>query len=588
MGRIAEEIIQRIRDRIDIVDLVGRSVSLKQAGRNFKGLCPFHDEKTPSFNVRPDRGSFYCFGCNEGGDVFAFLIKSENLTFPEAVRTLGREAGIEVPESAGAERGVTERLFEVTELAQRCFRDALGVAGNPGADYLAKRGLDPETIDDFGIGFAPDRWDTVANALRAARIPADVGEQAGLLAPRERGGHYDRLRGRVVFPIRDVRGRIVAFGGRALGADQTPKYLNTPESPIFHKRSSFYGLPGALEPIRRSERAVVVEGYFDLIALHRAGIENVLATCGTALGEDHARGLRRRTREVLLLFDGDEAGQRAMERALEILLPQGLRVRAAALPAGQDPDDFREQEGDAALRALVAAAPPALERVIQRSVAQGRATAWEKADAVELVARVLALVPSAVERSEFARQLALAVDTDPANVEAAVRAVVRGADAREAVPMPPRRQGPEDRIVMELARSFVEYPLLVRDVAREELAPLLPDGPLGELVTALLDALPEAPKPDVEALAARLGGEARSLLRLLVADERELDEETAARVVEDTLRWLRRRRHREARRELTSKLRGGDQDWREVLVEKDRLRDEFEDVETVPPMGTPN
>jgi DNA primase len=301
VGLIPDEIIQQIRERVDLVDLVGRFVTLKKAGRSYKGLCPFHGEKTPSFNVNPDRQAFYCFGCQTGGNAITFLMKIENLSFPEAARALARERGIEIPEEGSGERGLSERLFEANEVAQAAYRAALAAPGNPALAYLEKRGIDAASIERFGIGFAPDRWDFVATRLREKGIPAELGERAGILAPRSSGGHYDRLRGRVTFPIRDTRGRILGFGGRALGEGQEPKYLNTPESPIFRKREAFYGYPFALDPIRRGERAVVVEGYFDLIALHRAG------------GGD-ARHLRHRARPTTRATCAADAGGRAVLR----------------------------------------------------------------------------------------------------------------------------------------------------------------------------------------------------------------------------------------------------------------------------------
>jgi DNA primase len=275
--------------------------------------------------VSPERGIFHCFGCGAGGNVFAFLMRHENLTFPEAARALARECGVEIPETSGGDVGESERLVAANQVAQRIYRAALaGTEGGTARAYLAGRGLDAAACERFGLGFAPDRWDAVVQALAAARIPPALGERAGLLAARESGGHYDRLRGRVTFPIQDARGRIVGFGGRAIAPEQEPKYLNTPETPLFRKRESFYGFPAALEAIRRAERAVVVEGYFDRIALAEAGLAEGVATCGTALGPEHARQLRRRTREVVLLFDGDDAGARAVERALEVCLPAGF------------------------------------------------------------------------------------------------------------------------------------------------------------------------------------------------------------------------------------------------------------------------
>ncbi len=572
MGRIPDEIIQRVRDRVDVVELVGRSVALKRTGRSYKGLCPFHGEKTPSFHVNPDRGSYYCFGCQEGGDAFSYLMKVENLTFLEAVRSLARECGVEIPESGGGERGATERLYAANEIAQRLYRRAFDEPGNPAAVYLERRGLSAADAERFEIGYAPDRWDGVATALAAERVPAEVGEQAGLLARRSRGdGHYDRLRNRLTFPIRDARGRIVGFGGRALAADDEPKYLNTPESPVFRKRESFYGLPEALAAMRRAERAVVVEGYFDRIALARAGLDEALATCGTALGEGHARGLRRRTRNVVLLFDGDEAGQRAMLRSLEVLLPAGLRVRAALLPEGHDPDDLLRRDGPDALRRIVEQAPAALDFAIERAVAAGCASPAEKADAVAAVAPLLAQVPSGVERSAFAVRLALSVGTEARHVEAAIRAAARGEDARDAVPVAPRRSAPEERKIRLLARSLVDHPSLAARVPRDELAELVPAGPLRELLAALVEAAGEARSVSVEELAGRLGAEEARLLRQLAVADDALEERAAARTIDDTLRWLRKERVNERLRALTRRLRDPDADVEAILEEKKQL-----------------
>ena len=568
MARIADEIIQQVRDRVDIVDLVGRFVSLKPSGRNHKGLCPFHDEKTPSFSVNRERQSYKCFGCGEGGSAFGFLMQLENLSFPEAVRTLAAEHGIEVPETGSGERGLTERLHEANEIAQTGYREALSGRSKAALDYLSQRGIDAATIERHGIGFAPDRWDFVAEALRAKKISAEIGERAGLLAERRSGGHYDRLRGRVTFPIRDVRGRVIGFGGRAIGEGQEPKYLNTPESPIFRKRQSFFGLPQALEPIRREGRAVVVEGYFDLIALNRAGIGSALATCGTALTEDHGRELRRRTRNVVLLFDGDEAGQKAMERSLEVLLPADLRVHAAVLPAGDDPDTFLAREGDEALRELVDAAPSGLDVVMRRAVASGVSSPAEKADAVAALAPLLALISSPVEAGAYAKQLALAVDTEAHHVEAAVRAVRRGQDARDALPIAPRAEPAEVRKLRRLARGLVEHPHLATRVRSEGLDAFSTEHPVVELLHRLVRAAGEKRCVYLEELSVGLSDAARSLLYALAVDDHPPEEGAAEQTVDDTNRWLHRQLERARQRALTEALRSGGADVESLLREK--------------------
>jgi DNA primase len=573
LSRIADEIIQEVRDRVDIVELIGRHLTLKKSGRNHVGLCPFHSEKTPSFNVNSDRQSYYCFGCNEGGSAFTFLMHVENLTFPEAVRTLARECGIEVPESSGGARSNTEMLYRANEVAQARYRKALLVPGNPALAYLEARGLAADAIEKFQLGYAPDSWDAVAHALRDEGISPEVGTQVGLLAERSSGGHYDRLRDRVTFPICDVRGRVIGFGGRAISPGGEPKYLNTPESPIFRKRAALYGYPDALGPIRSAARAVIVEGYFDRIALDLAGVSNAVATCGTALTPDHVRDLRRRTGEAVLLFDGDDAGWRALEKALQLLLPEGLRVRAAVLPTGDDPDSFSAREGTDALEALVNSATPAIEAVIARVAAAGHDTAWKTADAVAEVVPMLALIPGVVERSEYATQLALAVGTQPRHVEAAVAAQRRGEDPRDAVPERPRRSGPEDRITAQLVRSLIEYPALLERVSTDELLTLLPAGPAEEIVRALVSG-PLAERLDVEALCEHLEDDAKRLLRELATNNAELDADTAARILDDTIQWLRKRLRNEEARALTEQLRGEGDDWRAVLEEKQRLQEQ--------------
>jgi DNA primase len=573
LSRIADEIIQEVRDRVDIVELIGRHLTLKKSGRNHVGLCPFHSEKTPSFNVNSDRQSYYCFGCNEGGTAFTFLMHIENLTFPEAVRTLARECGIEVPESGGGGRSNTDILYRANEIAQVRYRKALLVPGNPALAYLETRGFAAGAVEKFQLGYAPDSWDAVAKALRDEGISPEIGTQVGLLAERRSGGHYDRLRDRVTFPICDVRGRVIGFGGRAISPGQEPKYLNTPESPLFHKRAALYGYPDALGPIRSAARAVVVEGYFDRIALDLAGVSNAVATCGTALTPDHVRDLCRRTGEVVLFFDGDEAGQRALEKALQLLLPEGLRVRAAVIPAGDDPDSFSAREGTGALRALVDSAPRAIETVIARVAAGGHDTAWKTADAVAEVVPMLALIPGVVERSEYATQLALAVGTQPRHVEAAVTAQRRGEDPRDAIPVRPRKSGPEDRIAAQLVRSLIEYPALIERISIDELLALLPAGPTEEVVRALASE-PLAERLDVEAICEHLGDDAKRLLRELATNNTELDADTATRILDDTIQWLRKRLLNEEGRALTQQLRGEGDNWRAVLEEKQRLREQ--------------
>jgi DNA primase catalytic core len=590
LSRIPDSTIAEIRGRADIVGLVGRYVELKQAGRNWRGLCPFHSEKTPSFNVNPDRQMFHCFGCQEGGDVIAFLMKHSGLSFPEAARSLASELGIEIPEKRDAgEAGLTARLFEANEIAHALYREALREAeGKIARNYLLSRGYDGQLADQFGIGYAPARWDAVATRLRERRIGAEIGVKAGLLLDRKSGsGHYDRLRGRLIFPIHDVRGRVIGFGGRALEADQDPKYLNTPETPIFQKRHGFYGFPDALESIRRAGRVVICEGYFDRIAFARAGLGEALATCGTALSAEHGEQLRRRTREIVLVFDGDRAGQAATEKALSVLLPHGLRVRAALIPDGRDPDDYLKQEGPEALRRLVDDAPDALELTIRNAVRHGIATPDQKADVVARVAPLVARVADAVSRDEYARRLALAINAAPAAVAAIVRDAARSSlqtphvDAVALGLERERRDDPEERQLRALARLCLQQPQLIGDeiaLQIEEIVPLgawkaiireiLEAGQQGELAVSL--AAGEGGGVDPFVVEARLDHESRARLREIAVDDTPIDaERSVEQVLGDLLGWFDERRLAARGHELTRQLRISDEDYEGLLAKKD-------------------
>jgi DNA primase len=588
LSRIPETAIHEIRNRADIVSLVSRYVELKQAGRNWKGLCPFHNEKTPSFNVNSDRQIFHCFGCQEGGDVIAFLMKHDGLSFPEAARSLAGELGIEIPEERGApEAGLGTRIYEANEIAQELYREALRKPeGEIARSYLTSRGFDGAAADRFGIGFAPARWDAVAERLRKKRIAGDLGVKAGLLAERKSGsGHYDRLRGRLTFPIQDVRGRVIGFGGRALEADQEPKYLNTPESPVFQKRNTFYGYPDALESIRRSGRVILCEGYFDRIAFARADLGEALATCGTALTADHGIQLRRRSREIVLVFDGDSAGQQATEKALAVLLPHGLRVRAVSIPEGLDPDDYLSREGAAALRKLVDEAPDALELSIRNALRQGTTSPDQKADAVAHVAPLVARVADAVSRDEYVRRLAMAVDASTAAVAAIVRDAVRGStqvpqvDSEALGLARDRRDLPEERQLRALARVCLLRPQLVGDEMALKFQEILPVGAWKSIILQLIESAAEGlliadgeGGVDSFAVESQLDEEARLRLREIAMDDAPIDgERTADQVLDDLIGWFDLRRLAAREQDLKRRLRDPEADHTALLAERHAL-----------------
>jgi DNA primase len=339
--QIPQDIIDRIRDQADIVDVVSRFVELKRMGSNHKGLCPFHEEKTPSFNVNSDRQIFHCFGCGVGGNVFTFLMEVEGVSFPEAVRSLGKRYGIEVPDRSRADdtQSQTEGLYRLCDFAARWFHRNLmdKRTGASARAYLEKRGIPETAWRTFQIGYAPERWDAFCVAARRKRVPMEDLKTLKLIITGEKG-QYDYFRSRVIFPIPLLSGRVVGFGGRALGKGVEPKYLNSVESPIYAKRRILYGLPQAREAIRAKRRAILVEGYTDCISLHVAGFENVVASCGTAMTAEHASLMRRLTREIVLLPDADAAGLDAALASGSIFLSAGFDVRVAVLAEGMDPD----------------------------------------------------------------------------------------------------------------------------------------------------------------------------------------------------------------------------------------------------------
>lgn len=370
--------LDELRARSTLSDVVGKRVQLKKAGGRgeWSGLCPFHNEKTPSFTVSDDKGFYHCFGCGEHGSVFDFVIKTDGLSFPEAVERLAGDAGMEVPRDTPEERQRQERrktLVDVTEAAAAYFERCLRMPeGKAALEYLRSRGLDDATIRHFRLGYSPDSRGGLKGALSKEGFDERLMVEAGLLIvpPEERQDRtpYDRFRGRVMFPIADRRGQVIAFGGRAMG-DAEPKYLNSPETPIFHKSYVLYGLNWALATARKKGRVVVCEGYMDVIALHRAGVEEAVAPLGTALTEDHLKELWRVAPEPVLCFDGDNAGQRAAGRAAERALPAlraGIGLRFAELPKGHDPDTLIRDRGAEAMEGLLSAALP-LSEVLWRA-----------------------------------------------------------------------------------------------------------------------------------------------------------------------------------------------------------------------------
>src|SRR5579864_1100137 len=429
MARFSDDKLEEIRTRADIVEVIGAHVRLKRAGRNFVGLCPFHNEKTPSFSVNPERGFFHCFGCGAGGTVFNFVMRTEGLSFPEAIESLARRYGVMLPErgaEAGPGAGERDAALRANQIAADFFIHVLWKTpdGAAAREYLSARGVAAETARTFMLGFAPERPANLARALEKRGLLA-AAVRLGLVK-QDGAGVRDMFRARLMFPIRDSQGRVLAFGGRVLD-QRLPKYINSPESPLYSKSRNVYGLYEARAAIASADRAIVVEGYLDAIAVCQAGFKETVASLGTALTVDQLRLVGRQTRNVLACFDGDAAGRKASLRALEIFLAAGLLGRGIFIPPGFDPDTFIKQRGAQAFAELIASAELLADYFLAEQAAAARGSLEGRARAASAVAEVLKAVSNAFEFDLLARKAADALGVGEEVLRAEARRPARGA-----------------------------------------------------------------------------------------------------------------------------------------------------------------
>lgn len=557
---ISADTLEQIKRRTDLVALIGESVRLTRRGRSWVGLCPFHKEKSPSFHVTPERGRFHCFGCSEGGNAFDFVMRTEGLSFPEAARRLAERAGVAIEETGtredrtreAAHKRARDELFSAMHLATVYFEKMLHE--HPDArvarDELAKRRLVADAPTDrvalalaaFRIGYAPAGWDGLAQFFREQGVSPALGEQVGLLAPRQgRAGHYDRFRNRLMFAVVDLQGRVVAFSGRILPDPQTGlvdketgKYVNSPETPIYKKGETVFGLFQARQGIRQSGEAVIVEGNFDVVSLHARGVDNVVAPLGTAFTPEQAQLIKRFTPTVTLLFDGDAAGRKAVRRAQDAIRRAGLAGKAATLPDGTDPDDLARERGAEGVRAVLKQARGLLEHLIQSALDEGfaRGDAEERAQRAKEVVELLAAEDDPTVRA-MAQRYADDIAGQLASRDASlglVDARTFGALARQvhaALHRPPQpgrdaSRGPRDPIVEAALGAILDYPELLDD---EQIAPRLGllDGDPVLVVAALQRASRDA--LDVDALLAEVPPSTHGFVsrRLVAPAHAELD-----------------------------------------------------------------
>ncbi len=580
-----------VRAAADIVKIVGDYVKLRKAGANLMGLCPFHQEKTPSFAVHPSKQIFHCFGCGVGGDVFKFVMLIENLSFPEALRRVAEKVGIALRETVSDQTfdaNALERaaLYKVHEAAAKFFAAQLGatVEGRAARAYLTDRRVSDEMVARFRLGYAPSDGQELTRYLAAAGFEWELLEKSGLvLRDAEGKRHFDRFRRRIIFPIANETGKIVAFGGRALGDDQ-PKYLNSPETPIYTKRRLLYHLDGAGSTIRKLDYAILVEGYMDCIAVASCGIENVVASCGTSLTESQIRLLARFSRRIVVNYDPDSAGVVATERSLAMLLEEGFEAKVLALPGGLDPDSFIRQQGAGAYRERLFAAPTYLDYLTERAAVQhdlGRPEG--KVAAANAVMPYLASVPNPMLRAELADRLAGRLRLDEQLLRDELkRSASKG---RREINVRPE-VGAMKTIPAEkqLLRAFLES----EELADEFLSKLVEEGDCEGLVTEgifrkLVDARRRSQKIELTPLEDSLGLEERRLVY------ESLFSPGGAPNREQTLTYclaLRRRKAERRREELKAAIQAAQREqdstrWAELLEAKVKLDKELAQLKQV-------
>jgi DNA primase len=551
-----DSVIAQVRQAADIVDFIGQVTPLKLAGKSYKGLCPFHREKTPSFTVDRGKGLFYCFGCGTGGDVFKFLTLTERFTFPEAVEHVASRVGIELPKKKRTAReSDKDDLLEVMDEASEAFHQALGWGDNPAKRYLTERAVAQEIVDKYGFGYAPDSWDYILTRLARKHGEKKL-ETAGLAMPRKTGnGYYDRFRNRLMIPIHNESGTVVGFGGRSLdGSD--PKYLNSPESEIFNKSRLLYNLHRSKDAMRRIDRAILVEGYFDAISIDHAGVPGVVASMGTSLTTGQASLMRRFTTRVVIAYDGDNAGRMATLRAAPVLLAAGLSVSALDLQGEKDPDSVVQKHGVDRFLELLGSATDIFEFGLNEWATDvARLTGREKSERVEQFVPLLSAVSDPVVRNDAAQRIADAFRLEFQTIWSRVRGKASTAPDRER--QPSARSASAEKTILTAA---IQGKLQASDLARlrEEYF----EEPACKTIFSIMkaDLLSGAPI-DFQQVATHLKGEAELNLLSELSLTEDIDDQILQRI-DENLRPMERayleRRNLEIQQAIGEAQRQGD------------------------------
>ncbi len=545
MAYISERTIEEVREASDIVEVISSYLPLKKTGSNYKSLCPFHSEKTPSFVVSPERQIFHCFGCQAGGNVFSFIMKMENLTFPESVSFLAEKAGIKLETEKGSEgkRNLRRTLLGANDAAVDYFHHNL-IITKKAMDYLVKRKINATSIKKFKLGYAPNSPDALKNVLKKEGFAEEILFKSGLLRhAEEKDFYYDYFRNRIIFPIFNPRGECLAFGGRVL-EDAMPKYLNSSESSLYHKGSVLYGLSLAKEAINKEKRVIVVEGYFDLIMLFQAGLKNVVAPLGTALTVEHIRLLRRWTENIVLCPDGDEAGTKSACRDIELLLEEGLKAKVMVLPEGYDPDSYITEKGVENFRKLLAEAPDPFDYKMMILAQKNDANTIEgKLLITEEVLGLIAKLDNSLERAEYLQRLARKMKVDEENLRIELRKISVGKP--HTLKMTLQNTAEKKKGIIKAQEILIHFSLEETEILKKIMALLSADDFTGiyrTIFEKLLYLSQKMGKVTPSDLISSLGDEleAGEIISALLLKNEEFSPEMKEKMVDDCIRKLKK------------------------------------------------
>ena len=573
-GFLSEEKISEIRDRSSILEVVSDYVSLKKAGKNYKGLCPFHSEKTPSFMVNEEKQIFHCFGCGEGGDVFTFLMKVGHFSFPQVVEELAKRYGIKLPPKEFSlaqkkEMARKELLFQINQIASEYFHDLLtrSKEGEEGRRYLSQRAISKEILEEHRLGYSLDRWDGLVQHLGEKRLPLDMAGELGLILPKKKEGWYDAFRKRLLFPIFDLHQRVLGFGGRVIKEGQ-PKYLNSPESSIYHKGDVLYGLHVARRYVSEKDCVIIAEGYFDLLTLHQYGIKHSVATLGTALTTQHIRALKRYTKNLVTVFDADQAGIQATLRSLPLFLEEEVMGKMIALPEGEDPDGFFKKGKLEEFEKRAAEAVPLLDFFFERLMKTYDVKSIEgKVKIAEEGVALVIKIPDRIRRDFYMKALAERLDLQESFLYEMVRSSPKG-----------RQKVEEDLKKRVVEKSFPKSEEMVIRlmIHHSELIPAISEeGILKEFQSPMLQKIAEEMENlyqrkgrlDLAETLGCLGEDLKRRLCEFVFQESGLEKGQGERILKDCIRKIREERLRKDKVELLRRIKEAEREKRGKVLE---------------------